>query len=150
MSKFKSIIEKFLRFTKKIKEWIKPCPKQQKLYPLGANNNDEKESEPLKPYFSAIEDAIEQKFINVGLVGDYSSGKSTIIENYLKNPKNKHKAIYLSLAKIGDLKKDDKTIQEKILELLFFQAKVTVPNGSFKKVFLFSKRLIVYFQYYWQ
>lgn len=148
MNKLKSIIEKFLRFPKKLKEWIKPCPKQQKLYPLGANNNDEKESEPLKPYFSAIEDAIEQKFINVGLVGDYSSGKSTIIENYLKNSKNKHKAIYLSLAKIGDLKINNKeepetwkkTIQEKILELLFFQAKVTVPNGSFKKVFSFSKR----------
>jgi hypothetical protein len=145
MSKFKSIIEKFLRFAKK----IKPCPKQQKLYPLGANNNDENELEPLKPYFSAIDEAIEQKFINVGLVGDYSSGKSTIIENYLKNSKNKHKAIYLSLAKIGDLKINNndvdetwkKTIQEKILELLFFQAKVTVPNGSFRKVFSFPNRL---------
>ncbi len=141
MSKFKSIIEKFLRFAKK----IKPCLKQQKLYPLGANYDD---NNKLEPYFSAIEDAIEQKFINVGLVGDYSSGKSTIIENYLKNSKNKHKAIYLSLAKIGDLKINNKdgdetwkkTIQEKILELLFFQAKVTVPNGSFKKVFSFSER----------
>jgi len=87
---------------------------------------------------------------NIGLIGDYASGKSTIIENFLDDEKKN--VIRLSLAKISlessetkdktdTIKDKTDTIKEKILELLFWQAKVAVPNSILQSVYRPNKLL---------
>ena len=107
----------------------------------GSTNN------PNKHYIDYIKQALsDPKIHNIGLIGDYASGKSTIIENFLDDNKGK-KVIRLSLAKIElnpdktNKENETNTIKEKILELLFWQAKVAVPNSILQSVYKPSKIL---------
>ena len=107
----------------------------------GSSNN------PNQPYINYIKKALSTpKIYNIGLIGDYASGKSTIIENFLDDNKEK-KVIRLSLAKIElnpdktNKENETNTIKEKILELLFWQAKVAVPNSILQSVYKPSKIL---------
>lgn len=107
----------------------------------GSTNN------PNQPYINYIKKVLsEDKIYNIGLIGDYASGKSTIIENFLDD-NDKQKVIRLSLAKIElnpdktNKENETNTIKEKILELLFWQAKVAVPNSILQSVYKPSKIL---------
>ena len=110
-------------------------------------NTEGSVNNPNKHYIDYIKEVLSKpKIYNIGLIGDYASGKSTIIENFLDDNKGK-KVIRLSLAKI-ELNPDTKngtnetnTIKEKILELLFWQAKVAVPNSILQSVYKPSKIL---------
>ena len=60
----------------------------------GGTNN------PNKHYIDYIKEVLSKdKIYNIGLIGDYASGKSTIIENFLDD-NDKQKVIRLSLTKI--------------------------------------------------
>ena len=118
-------------------------PKTPEILRLGPNTEGSING-PNQHYINYIKKALSApKIYNIGLIGDYASGKSTIIENFLDDNKKKN-VIRLSLAKIS-LETNDKTetntIKEKILELLFWQAKVAVPNSILQSVYKPSKLL---------
>ncbi len=113
---------------------------------LGPNTEGSINS-PNQHYVDYIKKALsDPKIYNIGLIGDYASGKSTIIENFLDD-NDKQKVIRLSLAKIElnpdktNTENETNTIKEKILELLFWQAKVAVPNSILQSVYKPSKIL---------
>ncbi len=110
-------------------------------------NTEGSVNNPNKHYIDYIKEVLSKpKIYNIGLIGDYASGKSTIIENFLDDNKGK-KVIRLSLAKIElnpdktNKENETNTIKEKILELLFWQAKVAVPNSILQSVYKPSKIL---------
>ena len=121
-------------------------PKTPEILRLGPNTKGSTNN-PNKHYIDYIKQALsDPKIYNIGLIGDYASGKSTIIENFLDDNKGE-KVIRLSLAKIElnpdktNKENETNTIKEKILELLFWQAKVAVPNSILQSVYKPSKIL---------
>ena len=61
--------------------------------------------------FKAIDYALSEKKIhNVALTGNYGSGKSSVLASYIKQQKDKHRFLNVSLATFAVEKKDEKTL----------------------------------------
>ncbi|OWV15014.1 hypothetical protein B7990_14650 [Fibrobacter sp. UWB4] len=61
--------------------------------------------------FKALDYALSEKKIhNVALTGNYGSGKSSVLASYIKQQKDKHQFLNVSLATFAVEKKDEKTL----------------------------------------
>ena len=61
--------------------------------------------------FKALDYALSEKKIhNVALTGNYGSGKSSVLASYIKQQKDKHRFLNVSLATFAVEKKDEKTL----------------------------------------
>lgn len=115
-------------------------------------------------YFQALIWAIKQKRVNnIAITGPYGSGKSSIIETFLKREKRKEiKNINISLANFSRKKEEsdverekanssqEEKIEEEILKQLFYKVKYKkLPQSRYKRlhkisgVWLFTKIFMV-------
>ncbi len=91
-------------------------------------------------YFEALDEKLNDNSIkNIAIIGPYGSGKSSVIESYiLMDTKNKY--LRVSLANFCEatkeiLEKDEKKIEEQILQQLFYQlSSDDIPFSGFKKI----------------
>ena len=91
---------------------------------------------PDSEYIKALHYGInEPKIKNIALTGPYGSGKSSIINSYIKNyPRDK--TISISLANFNsNEKKDINYLESAILKQLFYKVKAKdIPQSRFKKI----------------
>lgn len=92
-------------------------------------------------YCDSLNWAIENEDIsNIALMGAYGSGKSSIIETFIKRNFNQYKFLKLSLAtftgKCQSPKEDsDELIELSLLQQLFYQVEPgKIPNSRFKRI----------------
>lgn len=101
-------------------------------------------------YFSALEGALKQdKIMNIALAGPYGSGKSSIINSFLKNyDMYKKESLTLSLAEFNesvDESQNDDTdsIERGILKQLFYRVDhKRIPQSRYRKLHVVSKRRV--------
>lgn len=109
------------------------------MYKKNIDNKMENEYENLRPddtidreSFDALEYAFSNKNItNIAITGNYSSGKSSIIESFInKNFSSKKKIFTLSLAMLSDENKeyDAKEIEKSMIEQLYYSNLVKLRN----------------------
>ncbi len=109
--------------------------KTQKYFSLAPSSNIEKPA-----YFSALDEALNDNSIkNIAVTGAYGSGKSSILESYiLKDTNNNYMRVSLGnfCEKKHDISsKDEKEIEEHILQQLFYQIDHSqIPYSGFKKI----------------
>ena len=93
---------------------------KSKYVSLAPRNEKRKEYDE---YYKALDFSIEEKTIkNIAVTGSYGSGKSSVLDSYLKNRKNL-KYIKISLADFdmkGELEKGGVEIEEDVLKCLFY------------------------------
>lgn len=101
-----------------------------------------------KIYFDALQEAIKNKAIyNVSLSGEYSSGKSSILDSFILienrfinslKIKNKNKFLKISLADFRGKETSETTqklLEEKILQqIIYNKTNGTLPNSRFKRI----------------
>ena len=93
---------------------------KSKYVSLAPRNEKRKEYDE---YYKALDFSIEEKTIkNIAVTGSYGSGKSSVLDSYLKNRKNL-KYIKISLADFdmkGELENGGVEIEEDVLKCLFY------------------------------
>ena len=96
---------------------------KSKYVSLAPRNEKRKEYDE---YYKALDFSIEEKTIkNIAVTGSYGSGKSSVLDSYLKNRKNL-KYIKISLADFdmkGELEKGGVEIEEDVLKSLWKRLK---------------------------
>ncbi len=97
-------------------------------------------------YFEALDEKLNDDAIkNIAITGSYGSGKSSIIESYFTQRREK-KHLKISLANFCEsepniLPEDEKKIEEHILQQLFYQlSHNSIPFSGFKKIGHLNKR----------
>lgn len=103
----------------------------QALSPISNANIDGKKE--------ILENALKDENIkNIGILGEYGSGKSSFINTFLKQSKKEDKTIKISLACFGDVDKksiDIKSIEKSILEQIFYKSKSKFfKYSNFKRI----------------
>lgn len=98
---------------------------------------------------------ITQKATNIGILGDYGSGKSSLIATFIKNSKFKNKTIKVSLNNtLHSNDANEKYVETNILRQILLQEKSLklpdsrirrIPNGKVNKKFLYIFLLIIFF-----
>lgn len=105
--------------------------KIQALSPI-SNANIEGEKEILE---NALKD---ENIKNIGILGEYGSGKSSFINTFLKQSKKEDKTIKISLACFGGTDEksiDIKSIEKSILEQIFYKSKSKFfKYSNFKRI----------------
>lgn len=138
------IIKKFSYMLKCITELIFKNKSKNKFY----NNSPRVDLlyKDQKIYFDALQEAIKNRAIyNVSLSGEYSSGKSSIIDSFIiienrfiNGLKNKNKFLKISLADFRGKEISEATqklLEEKILQqIIYNKTNYTVPNSGFKRI----------------
>lgn len=148
MKNFEKIKEKIIKgfsfIFKCITEWIFKNKSKNKFY----NNSPRVDLlyKDQKIYFDALQEAIKNRAIyNVSLSGEYSSGKSSIIDSFIikenrfiNGLKNKNKFLKISLADFRGKEISEATqklLEEKILQqIIYNKTNYTVPNSGFKRI----------------
>lgn len=139
-----NIIKGFSFIFKCITEWIFKNKSKNKFY----NNSPRVDLlyKDQKIYFDALQEAIKNRAIyNVSLSGEYSSGKSSIIDSFIimenrfiNGLKNKNKFLKISLADFRGKEISEATqklLEEKILQqIIYNKTNCTVPNSGFKRI----------------
>jgi hypothetical protein len=148
----------------KIIEWLshvelKLKPKKEELncfHPLSPTCDAEK----IEKYIKSIEWALDHKdkIKNIAISGSYGSGKSSVIQTYIKQNKNKdYKFLNISLATFKETKKkgDDsengtsevlRLIELSVLQQLFYHEKdEKIPDSRFKKIKSYKTRYLWYY-----
>ncbi len=103
-------------------------------------------------YFNALNIALKNdKVRNIAISGPYGSGKSSIIETYLKdNPKVNDIAINISIASFeseGNMNKNDapsmELLEKSILKQLFYKVDYSkIPQSRYRKLHKIKKRKV--------
>ena len=95
-------------------------------------------------YFSAIDWALnQQKVKNIALAGPYGSGKSSIIDTYLKNnPSMKRESLRISMATFEKESDGEKIafhcedIEKEVLKQLFYKVNhKRIPRSRYRKLY---------------
>lgn len=97
----------------------------------------EKDIKNGEEYFNALDWALSNPDIkNIALSGPYGSGKSSIIQSYIKrHPKIKALNISLATFKVENSQDDENTIEEGILKQLFYKVDANkIPQSRYRKL----------------
>ena len=159
MKKVKIIVKRVCNFVRlKLEDLIQKIDKYQneRFHDLAPTD----ELDASKEYFKALDWALRNdKITNIALSGPYGSGKSSIIQSYMKNYR-RLKAINISLATFVELEEFDeeqneakkpyvqeklidvgeKRIEEGVLKQLFYKVDhKKIPRSRYRKLYRVSK-----------
>lgn len=110
-----------------------------KLEDLTANLSSSENRNQLGIYLTSLKSAIlNVNVTNIALTGGFGSGKSTIINEFIKQNRG-FEYLPISLANFNDEKNDEKIIEASIVQqILYFEKKKKLKESSFNRIY-FSK-----------
>lgn len=101
----------------------------------------------LDNYTNTLEVAMDDSGVsNIGITGDYGSGKSTIIETY-KNKFKKKRFIHISVANFFDKSEQGDNLENKLEKEIINQIAIQVESKNIARTRFKVKRNISYRQY---
>jgi hypothetical protein len=105
------------------------------LEDLTANLPLQEDKNQLNTYINSLNFAIKnQDVINIALTGGFGSGKSTIINEFIKKNRG-NEYLQISLANFNEKNQDEKLIETSIVQqILYFEKKKNFKESSFNRI----------------
>jgi hypothetical protein len=139
-------------FIKLFSKWYLKLNKNEKLNnelgieDLTANLSNDDEKEFIKPYLNSLKYSISNENVtNIALTGGFGTGKSTIINEFIKQYKG-YEYLQISLANFKENENDEKLIETSILQqIIYFERKDKIKESSFSRIdFTNNKLKLIY------
>lgn len=128
------LIKALARFELKLKRH-QTLKNNLNLEDLTANLAEIDKGDQLKTYIESLKYAIENaNIINVALTGGYGSGKSTVINEFVRQNRA-YEYLHISLANFNGENNDEKLIETSIVQqILYFEKKKRLKESSFHRI----------------